>query len=472
MVHAENEMTGQAINKDIRLLGMATLLERFIFHAIRSLLIIYCIHELCFDKSYSYHVVAAFMALSLTTPIFGGILADKVFGYSKSLIIGSVIIFIASVCCLLFPQSLFIGLSLLAVGSGFIKSNVTSLLSVLSHQTKKNVFSYYFMMLNVGAFAAPILCATVGEVFGWTYCFIILTACSVLSIFFSLAIHRRQSSPTRPPLADKSLIASALTVLSCVIIYGLMQNKTFTDLFMIGCICLVLGAFGNFLFKSFSDFKAIAIVLIILVFNTLYWALYEQVGSTVNVFTAEYVNRDFAGIIVPITFFQSIPSFFVIVLTPLMNWIWNTLENNNINLGGYNKFGIGFLITGVSYLMLYLIIDPSSNSQLMGLEWLISFYLVLTVGELCIAPVGLSILSSVTPKAIRAMVMGVYQFSAALSNWVVGLLALEFVNDEIDSLIGFSGLFAELVQVGFVSGIVMIVLFSFLQKRLPSIAVR
>lgn len=454
-----------SLQENIKLLGIGTILERLIFHTVYSILILYCIKYLRLTADSSYQTFSAFMALSYTTPILGGILADKIFGYSKSLVIGSTIILFASISCLLVPDNIFIGLALFTTGSGFFKSNITSLFSEVESKTQKDIFLYYFRMINVGAFLAPILCASVGEIFGWKYCFAILFLCSTACLYCSVKIHRGKI--TQQSTIHTNVVNWGLIALICIGVYNLIQHKSYLDSLMISALGIIIIAVSFHVYKNVSDLKALGIVAILLFFNTIFWSLFEQIGSTINIFTEKHIDRVIAGITIPTSLFQSLNSFFVIILTPTVEVFWRVLKLKKVTVSYYTKFALGLIIASLSYAIFIIFIDYSDQGQPLGIHWLILFYLFLTTGELLVAPVGLRLLSRLVPKRIKSTSMGIWQFSTAFSNWVIGILAINFVSENSGYLKaqGFIELFSNMLILGLASGAAMSIIFLFINKR-------
>ena len=185
------------INSFNSLLVQATLWERFVFHAIRSCLILYCIHGLTYSAAYAYHICTSFIALSYVAPIMGGLIADRFLGYSRSLIIGAITMNIGTFCLLVLPHTIFIGLSFIVMGSGFYRPNMATLFGSLAPHRKVENFSYYVTASNIGVLLAPLLCTMVGEIYGWAVSFLILFILSFVVTFLSYKVHQKIAQPIR-----------------------------------------------------------------------------------------------------------------------------------------------------------------------------------------------------------------------------------------------------------------------------------
>jgi POT family proton-dependent oligopeptide transporter len=472
---------GTSQPKALYILFFAELWERFSFYGMRALLVLYMTSELLFNDRKAYDVYGIYTALVYAAPVIGGYLADNYLGNRKAIYLGGVIITLGH-CCLALPcrESLFYGLAFIIVGTGFFKANVTSLLGQFYEKgdvRRDAGFTLFYMGINLGACLAPLVCGYIGKTLGWHYGFGMASVGMILGMFVLLKGAQTLDSAGSPPpnfslnkrlgfgltpyrlIVIGSLLSVALFSL-CLNFYHVMGH--FLNTFGIIALIWVLGIAYR---CNHEERKAILTLLVMLLFFMIFWAGFEQAGSSINLFTARHVDRYLFGWEIPVPWFQSIPPFFVITLAPLVSTIWVRLGKKNLEPLPPTKFGFGLLQGGIGFGCLLMGIKTADTQGMTSAIWLILAYFFHASGELNLSPVGLSMVTKLSPPRFVSFLMGILFLSVSFGNYLAALFARIFgapeqplqANDKLGSLICFSGTFEFLAY--FLVGASVIIFF-------------
>ena len=381
--------------------GLATLFftemwERFSYYGMRALLILYMVAPpkngglgMTTESSTSIYGWYTFSVYALS--IFGGLIADRWLGLYRSVFLGGVIIALGHFS-MAFPstQSFFAGLILIALGTGLLKPNVSSMVGTLydkGDSRRDAGFSIYYMGINLGAFIAPIVCGWLGERVNWHYGFAAAGVGMTLGLV-QLAWGRR-------PLVTAEERAVRDEAEAAQISGGSLTRE---------------------------EWKRIIVIGILFLFSIVFWMVYEQAGSSLNLFADRYSNRSVGSTEIPASVLQSIPALFVLILAPVFAGIWTALGKREPSSPG--KFAIGLLVIGGGTLLL---VPASRIAQSQGIKvsvgWLIAVYFFHTIAELCLSPVGLSVVTKLAPARIVGSMMGVWFLSLAFGNKAAGFAA-------------------------------------------------
>jgi POT family proton-dependent oligopeptide transporter len=418
-------------------LFMVELWERFSYYGMRAILILYMTSELMrggfgFDDAKAYGVYAAYGALVYMTMLIGGFFADKVMGFRKAIIWGALLMAAAQFTLFLNNQTTFyIGLALLVIGNGFFKPNISSMIGKFypdGDPRRDGAFSLFYMGINIGAFLSPLTCGTIGEIEGWQYGF--LTAGIGMTIGFLLFLWARSKGyfedKGMPPENAKqfkmfgingSYIPYIFTAVMIPLAWLLIVQNDVVDIIL---AVIATGVIGYFLFIVAPSYdkvqkQRIWVIIMLLIFTTIFWTFFELAGSAMNLFTERNVNKNFMGAELTTTFFQSVNPLFIILFAPLFSWIWIKLAKSGKEPPAPYKFGFGLIMLGAGFLVLNL----GKSGAMLGLVpafFLIFLYLLHTLGELSLSPVGLSLVTKLSPPKIVGMLMGVWFLSSAIAH--------------------------------------------------------
>ncbi|NLR92530.1 peptide MFS transporter [Flammeovirga agarivorans] len=437
--------------------------ERFSYYGMRGFFVLYLTATLMdggfgLEKTEAYSIYGIFTALVYVTPIIGGILADKLIGQRKSIYIGALLMALgqftmaASVRYGLTElvsareMSLYLGLGLLIIGNGFFKPNISTMVGGLyssDDPNKDGGFTIFYMGINLGAFVTNFVGGSLAEKVGWEYGFMaagigmvastiwfFIRETSVLSgeTGHAVGLPPKDNPTSKFKLGKGDWINILVYVIGlAAITYGVIWGIVNIDGDIIDMIVKVI-AVGGFSYLGFTIFQntsgstewsRVGVILALAVFNIVFWSGFEQAGTSFNTFANEYTNRDVFGFEVPASWFQSINAVFIIILAPVFTIMWTRLSDANLNPRTPVKFALSLVFLGVGFGIMAIANDSYKESQaLISPMWLVMVYLFHTVGELFMSPIGLSMITKLSPPKIVSVMMGLWMGSIALGNYL------------------------------------------------------
>ncbi|MEM9072917.1 MAG: peptide MFS transporter [Myxococcota bacterium] len=438
------------------MLFFAEMWERFSFYGMRALLTLYLVRQLFSDMNEqgadakAKGIYAAYGALVYATPFLGGIIADRVLGYKRSVMLGAVLMAIGHFVMAIETEfMLYVALAFLIAGNGFFKPNISSMVGGLyesrNDPRRDGGFTIFYMGINLGAGAAPLLCGWLGETYGWAWGFG-LAGVGMLAglVVFGMGQGMLGTNGDAPSALLKKKVGplsiewlTYLGAFASVVLFALLvryfhvMSYVLTP-FAVGVILVILG----YALKSEKVVRErLFVVIVLLFFSTLFWAFFEQAGSSLTLFTDTNVDRGE----VPASIFQSVNPTFILLLAPLFSMLWTRLGSSGKEPSTPLKFALGVAQLGVGFLVLAwsasFVADGSVNviadgetvtqaAAVVPVIFLLGGYFFHTTGELCLSPVGLSMVTKLSPKKITAMVMGAWFLSSAMAHHVAGIIAL------------------------------------------------
>lgn len=405
--------------KGLRVLFFVEMWERFSYYGMRALLLLYMTADaahggLGWPLGKASVIYGTYTMSVYAFGLPGGWIADRFIGYRKAVFIGGLFIALGQFALAFSAVPMFFtGLSLIIIGTGLLKTNSTTLVGQLYPQgdpRRDGGFSIYYVGINLGAFISPLIC-------GWF-------AQDPAFMAMLAKMHLATNSGWHWGFA-----AGGVAMIAGLIQYALQQDK-------LGQAGLKTGEqeeaeerHSDKTPLTPEEWRRLAVVMILFVFATLFWAVYEQAGSTLNIFADQHVSCSLFGWTFPSTWYQSVNSFFIFLLAPAFAWLWVKLNAAGKEPSSPAKFSIGVFLVGAGMAVL---IPISKLIDAHGIEagplWLIGVYFLHTVGELCLSPVGLSLTTKLAPHKIAGMVMGLWFWSMALGNLLAGLAASLFIH--------------------------------------------
>jgi POT family proton-dependent oligopeptide transporter len=426
-------------------LFFAEMWERFSYYGMRALLILYLTkHWLYSDKEASI-IYGAYTALVYITPVIGGYLADRYLGQRKAVVFGAVLLTIGHFFMAFEGNGtghqndpglnvFWLALSFIIVGSGFLKANISVIVGQLYPRTdvrRDGAYTIFYMGINLGAAIGTLIAGYLGETYGWGYGF----GAAGLGMLLGLVVFvwgkplLMGKGESRDPARLKTMVGPLrfewllylVGIAAVVIIWGLIQYQE-----VVGSM---LGIFGGLLVAYVvfyavtklprEDRDRIFAALFLIFGSILFWALFEQAGSSLNLFTDRYVDR--AG--VPASVFQSINPIYIILLAPLFAWLWVKLGRAGMEPSAPAKFGFAMLQLGAGFLVLVAGANAAGIDVPTPVIFIFLLYLLHTTGELCLSPVGLSAMNRLAPAHMASLIMGTWFFASATGNFAAGLIA-------------------------------------------------
>ncbi|MEE4349021.1 MAG: peptide MFS transporter [Pacificimonas sp.] len=431
--------------KGLFVLFFAEMWERFSYYGMRALLIFYLVQHWMFSDSEGSIIYGAYTALVYITPVIGGYLADKYLGQRKAVLFGAVLLTLGHFFMAFegdgslgqdnpFMSVFWLALALIIVGSGFLKANISVIVGQLYTRTdirRDPAYTIFYMGINLGAALGALLCGYLGQTYGWAYGFglagIGMLAGLVVFIWGKPLLLGRGEAKDPVKLAQP---VAGLKLEWWMYLAGLgMVALCWLAIQYQEVIGFVLGGFGGVLvlyvlFVSVArlpseDRDRIFAALFLILTSIVFWALFEQAGSSLNLFTDRHVDR--GG--VPAATFQSINAIYIILLAPLFAILWTWLAQRGKEPSTPLKFGLGVVQVGLGFLVLVW------GARSVGIDvptpviFIFLIYLLHTTGELCLSPVGLSAMNRLAPAHMASLIMGTWFFAAATGNFAAGLIA-------------------------------------------------
>ena len=490
------------------ILFLTEMWERFSFYGMKALLIYYLVKYHLFSDEAGNFIVGGYAAMVYALPVVGGYLADKYLGFRKAVIFGGVLVvlghlglayeghqaFLAEngevVQDKFALQAFFFSLSLIILGVGFLKANISSIVGALYEKEdirRDSGFTIFYMGINLGSFVATLLCGWLGENYGWGYGFgaagigMIL---GLITFIYGQKYLMVKAEPKNPEILKKKVFAGIsvewliyiLSIASLFIIAQMVQRHTVVDwmLRITGAIALLMIIFYSIKEEKIIRERLLALTVLI-IFSVVFWALFEQAYTSMNLYADRVLDREFFGWTIPGPWFLSLNALFIILFAPVVASLW-------VKLGKYNpntpvKFAFAIILVGLGFGMLVIGANVTADGAKIAMIWLVLAYFLHTMGELCLSPVGLSSVTKLAPQKIVGFMMGVWFLATASSEFIAAVLANLAkidteggqVTDVTLALTSYTDLFSKLFWVGLIFGGVLLVLSPLLKKLMHGI---
>ncbi|MCG6185870.1 peptide MFS transporter [Maribellus maritimus] len=445
-------------------IGLSTLFaselwERFSYYGMRALLVLFLTATFAsggFEMAEldAFTIYGIFTGLVYVTPIIGGMLADKVLGQRKSIYIGGLTMAIgqlllassawlhgADVDVELRKTLFFSGLGILIAGNGFFKPNISTMVGELydnNDPRKDGGFTIFYMGINIGAFLSPLVAGKLGEQVAWQYGFLSAGVGMILgTVWFFVRSHTLgyigmppKVKAERVRLIIKDWISILIYVVGLVgLIFGVIVgwgvlpsavSKTIIYVVAIGGTLYLLSS----IFKGTSgktEWSRVGVILILALFNVFFWSGFEQAGTTFNIFARDNTQRMVGNWEIPATWFQSINAFYIVAFAPLFSILWVKLDRVRLNPSTPQKFGLGMAFLALGFVIMAIAFSKSTSGEevrLVSPLWLGMVYMFHTWGELSLSPIGLSMVTKLSPPKLVSTMMGIWMGSWAAGNFV------------------------------------------------------
>ena len=443
--------------------------ERFSYYGMRALLVLYLVNSLNYSESDALHIYAVYTGLVYLTPLIGGYLADRFLGTQKSIFIGGVTMMIGHFL-MAFPDYLYLAIGMLIIGNGYFKPNISSLLGRLYKSDdlrRDSGFSIFYVGINLGAFLAPLIVGYVGETINWHYGFAIAgfgMLAGLIQFYFgqSKIIKEDTSLQSKKLKSADWLLITIISVINIPLILLILQVNQVLNNFFFEILLAVIVIIFSYLFtrkkqlvSAKEDLKKIIYIGVLSIFVIFFWVGFEQAGGSLTLFANNSVDRNFLGFIIPASFFQSINPLIIILIGPMIANFWLRVDRSKNNINTPQKMGLGLLLLAGGFFLITLVNNASDTS--ISLWWLVGVYFLHTLGELCLSPIGLSMVSKVSPKKIASLMMGFWFLSSAVANFMAGKLPGILESNNLD-------LFTFLTVTSVIAGLLLLLISKFLEK--------
>lgn len=393
--------------KGLFLLFGTEMWERFGYYGMRAILVLYLV-AMTKDGGFGWSnadalsLYGTFTMAVYLTPLFGGWLADNVLGQRKAIIIGGILMALGhfimgiphSVVAGMQENVFYLGLALLCLGNGLFKPNISTMVGDLYNEGDKRrdgAFTIFYMGINIGGALGPLVAGYVAAVVNWQAGFIAAGVGMVISVVMQMLLSKKY-------LGDIGVVPAA----------KLSQAQSAT---------------GTKEPLTRIEKDRIKVIFTMSVFSIIFWMGFEQAGGLMNLFANDYTDRMLMGFEIPASWFQSLNSLFIIIFAPLVAMIWLKLDKREPNSPVKFALALVFLALGFLTMMLALITEGSGEGSLqISMMWLVLFYLFHTLGELCLSPIGLSMVSKLAPLRLASLLMGIWFLCTAIANKIAGFV--------------------------------------------------
>jgi POT family proton-dependent oligopeptide transporter len=465
--------------------GLSTLFftemwERFSYYGMRALLVLFMVDAvrggLGLTDKVATSIYGLYTAAVYLAALPGGWLADRLLGAPRAVWYGGIII-AAGHFTLAVPHrgTFYLGLVLVVVGTGLLKPNISAIVGELYPEggaRRDAGFSIFYMGINLGAFIGPLVCSALGEKLNWHYGFGAAGVGMVLGLIQFRFRQRHLGQAGRrdgPKMALNGLERAGLVLgiagiglFVALSLAGVVQINPVSLARGTGTFILVVAVLyfaGVLLFSGLekTEKQRVGVIFLLFVAAALFWAGFEQVGSSFNLFAERYTTR-YVGWLrfeIPAGWFQSVGPVFVITLAPVMAGVWVALARRNLNPSLPVKFGLGLILLALGFVVMAGAATFVAAGHKVWPAWLVTTYLLHTFGELCLSPVGLSSVTKLAPRRLVGQMMGTWFLAAALGNLFAGLLAGQFKADAVGQM---PARYLEMVLMPLAAGAALILL--------------
>lgn len=489
--------------KQIWSLFFSEMWERFCFYGMRGMLVFFMIDQLKMAEGQSQLQYAAIQAFVYAFTFVGGLFADKILGFRKSLFWGGFLMIIGSILLSTNPHNLFfIGIAFTVVGTGFFKPNISTMVGELYKKGDERTdagFSLFYAGINLGAFLGGYLCIAIGkgnmftsfidEAHRWNVAFglaALVMTISLINFFFTERhlgpiglqpkVKNKDGKEVRMPLA-KEIAVYVGTLLAIPLIMAMVQNTDYTDYFMytVGPLTL-LYLFYEMTKVTSAERKKLYAALVFILFSILFWGIYEQAGGSLSIFAANHLTSDVLGIpLDPNGVNNSGGAFFIILFAPLLGLAWIWLAKKKIEPNTVIKFGLGFILLGAGYYVLFGTSFFADAAGVTSLDFFTLALLVITFGELCLSPIGLSIMTKLSTHNLQGMMMGMWFLASAYGQYVAGIIGSSMSNSvvegasNLDKLYSYTNGYKEIALYAVIAGVILILASPLVRKLMQDV---
>jgi POT family proton-dependent oligopeptide transporter len=444
-------MTADSHPRGLYTLFFTEMWERLSYYGMRALLVLFMVGEvqkggLGLDDKLAAAIYGLYTAGVYLAALPGGWIADRLLGAQRAVWIGGGIIALGHFT-LAIPrvESFVLGLVFIVIGTGLLKPNISALVGQLYPEggaRRDAGFTIFYMGINLGALLGPLLCSWLGERINWHYGFVAAGVGMLLGLVqFGFTRHhlgeagRAPGHKTETARRDWMLVVGALAILLIVVALAMARVVVLNPLWLAkGAAFVIAGlavAYFGWVFTlgklDVTEKKRVVVIAILFVTSALFWAGYEQAGSSLNLFAERHTARVIEGLnlTLPAGWFQSVPALFVILFAPVVAGVWVSLARRGLAPSLPAKFAWGLVLLAVGFLVVALGSKRALNTGPVWPTWLIATYLFHVLGELLVSPVGLSSVTKLAPPRLVGQMMGIWFLGSSLGNLLAGLFAGE-----------------------------------------------
>ncbi|HNS13348.1 MAG TPA: peptide MFS transporter [Bacteroidia bacterium] len=475
--------------KQLWYLFLIEMWERFCFYGMRGMLTVFMVSQLMMKEDVANLQYGATQAFVYAFTFIGGLFADKILGFRKSLVWGGLLMIVGS-CILAFnPHTFFfVGISFTIIGTGFFKPNISTMVGSLyrAGDARRDAgFSLFYSGINVGALLGGYLCITVAKNYSWNLAFGFAAIVMTISLITFLLTKKSFGPIGLSPLLETknvstrkwyeySVYLGSLIVIPLIMI--MVAKTEYTDYFMytIGP-CTLLYLIYEMTKCDKVAVKKLLAAMVFIFFSILFWAFFEQSGGSLSLFAANNLEHSLLGMnLDPNGVNNSSNSLFVIIFAPLVGLLWIWLSKRKLEPNTVVKFGLGFLFLSLAFYVFYSTRFFANAEGMTSLDIFTLAYLVITFGELCLSPIGLSIMTKLSPLKLQGVMMGMWFLASAYGQYVAGILGAGMTSpienaSLTDKLMSYTEGYKELALYALIAGLVLIIISPKVKKLMSEV---
>lgn len=484
--------------KQLWYLFFSEMWERFSFYGMRGMLVVFMVQQLMMKEDVANLQYGATQAFVYAFTFIGGLFADKILGYRKSLFWGGLLMIVGSIILALDPaRFFFFGISFTIVGTGFFKPNISTIVGKLykEHDIRRDAgFSLFYAGVNLGALIGGYLCIAVAngrmlssvipEALRWNFAFGFAAIVMIISLLTFVRTQRSLGEIGLSPLAaladGKRKTYEYITYIGSLLIVPLIMTMVshteYTDIFMyiIGPLSLL------YLFYEMKNYSAVEnkrllAALVFILFSIFFWAFFEQSGGSLSLFADNNLHDELLGVSVdPVGVNNSSNSLFVIAFAALLGIVWMWLNKRKLEPNTIVKFGLGFLFLAGGFFVFYYTKFFADADGKTSLDVFTMGWLVITFGELCLSPIGMSVMTKLSPHKLQAVIMGMWFLASAYGQYFAGILGANIAQasentTNLEKLNVYADGYKQLAIYALIAGVVMILISPLVKKLMQGV---
>ena len=454
--------------------------ERMSYYGMRGILVLFMTASIIeggldFNNASASAIYGIYAASVYLATLPGGWIGDNILGQQKTILYGGIIIMFGHLS-LAIPNinSFYIGLILVVLGTGLLKPNISAIVGNLyenNTELRQSGFTIFYMAINLGSILGFFICGYLGENIGWHYGFGaagIGMAFGLLQYIYNVKLLEGIGAQPFNKInfekknKYKKIIFGILIIMSVITISGLLGLWSIDPIPLANILTIIITFISLFYFFYIFVFgglnknekKRVVMIFVLFIGAALFWSGFDQGGSSFNIFAKEYTDRIIFGWEYPASWLQILNPLFVVILSPFMSYLWIYLGKRMLDPSLPFKFGLGLIFMAIGFLVIAIGAQVALSEGLAGAQWLLITYLLHTIGELILSPIGLAAISSLSPKKYIGQMMGVWFLASSLGAIIAGLLSGQATNE---GLISMPGLFNQIALTASLCGLILIV---------------
>ncbi len=428
--------------KGLYFLFFTEMWERFSYYGMRAIFILFMTKVLLLKDADASEIYGSYTGLVYLTPLLGGYLCDKFLGNRRSIIIGGLLMALGQFFMFLSASAgagggvaiMWLGLTSIIIGNGFFKPNISTMVGQLYPAGDRRIdsaFTIFYMGINLGAFFSPLVCGSMD--FKWGF----LAACigMVVSLISFVMFQKKyliseQGKEIGLPVQKLNLKAILMIIGSIGIVFFMLNFKQMfksnidvISYFIYGAMILMPIIILTDKSLSTLERNRIIVIFILAFFVIFFWGAFEQAGASLTLFADRQTNRNLLGWEMPASYFQSINPLAVITLAPVFTLIWGFLYKRKLEPSSPYKMAYGLALVALGYIVIAIAVKGLGLGEKVSMWWLVSLYIIHSMGELCLSPIGLSMVSKLAPLRLSSLMMGTWFLANAAANKFAGTLS-------------------------------------------------